>query len=407
MVAETKLYDALSIKPDATQDEIKKAYRKGAMKYHPDKNKDNPKAAEKFKGTLYYSYRLLNIDTNVTKLAEVSQAYEVLSDPEKRKIYDQYGLEYLMRGGPAPSPGGGAGPGGGGMPSGMPGGFSFSNMDGSPGGARSFRFHMGPGSAGTGFSFSSADDIFNNFAKAGGGGMGMDDDLFAQMLGGGMGGRARASGGGGGGAGAFNQRRAPTPEPQVLEKPLPLTLEEIFSGTFKKVVTKSKTFDSSGKRTVNEITLEANIKPGLRAGSKLKYKGVGDQEEGGRQDVHLIVTEVSMPRLKGNKTIKLTMSQKEHPIFKRSGDNLIATVDVSLKEALTGWERIVKTIDGKSIRVAKPGPTQPGHEEHFPGHGMTNSKKPSERGDLVVKVNVKFPTSLTAAEKEKLKTILP
>lgn len=50
MVAETKLYDALSIKPNATQDEIKKAYRKAALKYHPDKNKDDPKSAEKFKG---------------------------------------------------------------------------------------------------------------------------------------------------------------------------------------------------------------------------------------------------------------------------------------------------------------------------------------------------------------------
>lgn len=50
MVAETKLYDALSIKPDATQDEIKKAYRKAALKYHPDKNKDNPQASDKFKG---------------------------------------------------------------------------------------------------------------------------------------------------------------------------------------------------------------------------------------------------------------------------------------------------------------------------------------------------------------------
>lgn len=52
MVAETKLYDALSVKPDATQDEIKKAYRKAALKHHPDKNKDNPKAAERFKGTV-------------------------------------------------------------------------------------------------------------------------------------------------------------------------------------------------------------------------------------------------------------------------------------------------------------------------------------------------------------------
>ncbi|QKX60882.1 uncharacterized protein TRUGW13939_08028 [Talaromyces rugulosus] len=371
MVAETKLYDELSIKPDASQDEIKKAYRKGALKHHPDKNKDNPKAAEKFK--------------------ELSQAYEVLSDPEKRKIYDQYGLEYLMRGGPAPSAGtgAGAGPGGAGFSTGgMPGGFSFSNMDGSPGGTRSFRFQTGPGG---GFKFSNAEETFKNFAKGAGGGMGLDEDeLLANILGGGMGGSPRFRSSGGGGAGGFGQRHAPpAPEPQVLEKPLLLTLEELFKGTYKKVVTKSKTFDPSGRRTVNEITLEANIKPGLRAGSKLKYKGVGDQEEGGRQDVHLIVTE------------------KEHPVFKRSGDNLIASVDVSLKEALTGWDRIVKTIDGKSIRVSKPGPTQPGYEEHFPGQGMPNSKKPTERGELIVKVNVKFPTSLTATQKEKLKEILP
>ncbi|KKK26552.1 DnaJ domain protein, partial [Aspergillus rambellii] len=77
MVAETKLYDALGIKPDASQDDIKKAYRKSALKYHPDKNKNDPNAAEKFK--------------------DVSQAYEVLSDPEKRKVYDQFGLEYLLR----------------------------------------------------------------------------------------------------------------------------------------------------------------------------------------------------------------------------------------------------------------------------------------------------------------------
>jgi DnaJ family protein B protein 4 len=163
------------------------------------------------------------------------------------------------------------------------------------GGTRTYHFTTGPGGAG-GFHFSNPDDIFRNFAKSGGGGgaMGLDEEDIFSMLGGGLGGggaRAfRASTGGGGG---FNQRRAPTPEPTVMEKELPLTLEEIFNGTTKKVVTKSKTFDPSGKRTVQEVTLEANIKPGLRAGSKIKYKGVGDQEEGGRQDVHLIVKEVS------------------------------------------------------------------------------------------------------------------
>ncbi|CAI7599098.1 unnamed protein product [Penicillium discolor] len=370
MVAESKLYDALSVKPDATQDEIKKAYRKAALKHHPDKNKDNPQSADKFK--------------------EVSQAYEVLSDPEKRKIYDQFGLEYLMRGGPAPPPPGAGGAGGGGFDGGMPGGFNFGGMPGGGGGGRKFHFSTGHG--GGGFSFSDANDTFRTFAKDGGGmgGMGgMDEEDIISMLAGGL-------GGGGGGAGFRSSRpgyakpkRAPTPEPTIIEKDLPLTLEEIYNGTTKKIKTKSKAFDNMGKLTTKEVTLEANIKPGLRAGSKIKYRNIGDQEEGGRQDVHLIVKEI------------------DHPTFKRSGDNLITSVDLSLKEALTGWERIVRTIDGKSIRVSKPGPTQPGHEERYPGLGMVSSKNSSNRGDLVIRANVSFPTSLTSSQKDLLRDVLP
>ena len=108
-----------------------------------------------------------------------------------------------------------------------------------------------------------------------------------------------------------------------------------------------------------------------------------------------------------NKLLLTITLQQEHPTFKRVGDNLVTTVELTLKEALTGWERIVRTIDGKSIRVSKPGPTQPGHEERYPGWGMKISKKPGERGDLVVRVNVKFPTSLTAEQKSILKDVLP
>ncbi|KOS44719.1 hypothetical protein ACN38_g4395 [Penicillium nordicum] len=372
MVAESKLYDALSVKPDATQDEIKKAYRKAALKHHPDKNKDNPQAAERFK--------------------DVSQAYEVLSDPEKRKTYDQFGLEYLMRGGPAPPPPGGGGGGAAGFEGGMPGGFNFGGMP-SGGGGRKFHFSTGHGPGG--FRFSDANDTFRTFAKGGGGMGGMggmggrdEDDIFSMF--------AEELGGGGGGAGFRGSRpgyskpkRTPTPEPTIVEKELPLTLEEIYKGTSKKVKTKSKAFDSMGKLTSKEVTLEANIKPGLRAGSKIKYRNIGDQEEGGRQDVHLIVKEI------------------DHPTFKRSGDNLITSVNLSLKEALTGWERIVRTIDGKSIRVCKPGPTQPGHEEHYPGLGMVSSKNPSNRGDLVIRANVSFPTSLTSSQKDLLRDVLP
>jgi DnaJ family protein B protein 4 len=81
-------------------------------------------------------------------------------------------------------------------------------------------------------------------------------------------------------------------------------------------------------------------------------------------------------------------------------------VEIDLKEALTGWRRQVTTIDGRQLPVSGSGPTPPGFEERFPGLGMPNSKNPSQRGDLVVQVNVKFPATLTAVQKAKLKEIL-
>jgi len=364
MVAETKLYDSLSIQPNANQDEIKKAYKKAALKYHPDKNKDNPNAAEKFK--------------------EVSQAYEVLSDPEKRKVYDQYGLDFLLRGGAEQPP-----PGAGGMPfeaGGMPGGFQTFGMPGG-GGTRTFHWSMGGGPGG--FSFSNPDDIFTNFAKSGG--VGQDgDDLLESFLGGGFGGSGSFRGGGPNRFRSSNgSRRAPTPEVTTVERPLPLSLEELFAGVHKKMKIKRKTFDErTGKRTVEDKILEMDIKPGLKAGSKIKFKGVGDQEEGGTQDLHFIVTE------------------KAHPYLKRVGDDLIAPVELDLKEALTGWSRTVTTIDGGRLRVSGAGPTQPGYEDKFPGQGMPKPKNPSERGDFIVQVKVRFPTSLTSHQKAKLKEIL-
>lgn len=82
------------------------------------------------------------------------------------------------------------------------------------------------------------------------------------------------------------------------------------------------------------------------------------------------------------------------------------TVSLELKEALTGWKRTVMTIDGKQINLDKAGPTQPGSEERYPGLGMPISKKEGQRGDLVIKYQVKFPSSLTAAQKQKLREIL-
>lgn len=253
-------------------------YRKAALKWHPDKNKDDPAASEKFK--------------------ECSQAYEILSDPEKRKIYDDYGLEFLLRGGAPPPEGAGAQgnpfAGGGGMPP----GFDFGNMGGG-GGARTFHFQTGGGApGGGGFSFSSADNIFQEFFRNGGmggaggmpGGMpgGMDDfDGFSSF--GSSGGprgrhRARAS------EGAHPRDR--TPEISTVERPLPLTLEELFNGVEKKMKIKRKTYDETGKRVQSDTILKVPIKAGLKKGSKIKFSGVGDQVEGGRQDLHFVIEEV-------------------------------------------------------------------------------------------------------------------
>ncbi|KAK5944781.1 Molecular chaperone (DnaJ superfamily) [Knufia obscura] len=375
MVAETKLYDALSIQPSASQEEIKKAYRKAALKWHPDKNKDKPEAGEKFK--------------------EVSQAYEVLSDPEKRKVYDQYGLDFLLKGGGAPPPGAEEGmPGGFGGAGGFPGGFQSFSSGGPGGGGRSFHFSTNGG--GGGFNFGNPEDIFAQFAKSsggGGGGFGGDDDLF-DLLGGGMGSsRTRRTGGGGFGGAGFGgsprgQPRPQTPEVSIVEKDLPVSLEDLYKGTTKKMKINRKKFDAKGQRTKEEKVLEMDIKPGLKAGSKIKFSGVGDETDGGSQDLHFIVTE------------------KPHPSLKREGDNLKTTIELDLKEALTGWERRVKTIDGKEVPVRGGGPTQPGSVQTFPGQGMPISKKPGQRGDFLVEVKVKFPTSLTPAQKTKIKEAL-
>ena len=89
-------------------------------------------------------------------------------------------------------------------------------------------------------------------------------------------------------------RRAPAPEVTVVEKPLPVSLEELFNGTTKKMKIKRKTYDqATGKQSTQDRILEVPIKRGLKAGSKIKFSDVGDQVEGGTQDLHFIVSEVS------------------------------------------------------------------------------------------------------------------
>ncbi len=203
-------------------------------------------------------------------------------------MYDQYGLEFLLRGG-AEAPPQGAGAGG---PGGMPfEGMNFGGMGGGmPGGSRTFHYSMGGlgGGLGGGDPFK----VFAEFMRGGGAGMGDDDDIFSQFTGGGrssQGSRKDSY------AGNSMRRRDRSPEVTTVERPLPVTLEELYRGTHKKMKIKRKTFDPrTQKRNVEDKILEMEIKPGYKAGTKMKFKGVGDQEEGGTQDLHFIITEVSI-----------------------------------------------------------------------------------------------------------------
>lgn len=327
-------------------------------------------------------------------MAEVSQAYEILSDVDKRKLYDQYGLDFILRGGPAPpQPGEGGMPGGfggfpgGGFPGGMPQGGRM------PGGGQTFSFSTG--GPGGGFSFSNPEDIFASFFSGGAGGMGGmggdDADMFAQM--GGMPGGFPGMGGRGGPRGAQSvprgMGRQRTPEVNIVEKPLPITLEEMFNGAKKRMKIHRKTFDPrTGKQASEEKILEVPIKQGIKAGSKITFKDCGDQIEGGTQDIQFVLQE------------------KEHPLYKRDGDDLRHDVELDLKEALTGWQRTVKTIDGKQVNVSSSGPTPPTYTDRFPNLGMPKSKKPTDRGDFVVGVKIKFPAKLSPEQKLKLKELL-
>ena len=217
--------------------------------------------------------------------------------------------------------------------------------------------------------------------------MGDDDDIFASLGGGGFGGGGRQRGGRSNSS--YMRRREPEVETTVVEKPLPVTLDELFNGTTKKLKVQRKTFDNqTGKQSVEDKILSVPIKKGLKPGSKIKYPDMGDQVEGGVQDLHFVVKE------------------KAHPLFAREGDDIKHVVEISLKEALTGWSRKVQTIDGKQVNVASAGPTQPTFEEKFPNLGMPKSKQPTQRGDFIVGVKIKFPTSLTAEQKKQIGEIL-
>ncbi|KAI6125035.1 hypothetical protein EDD16DRAFT_1691007 [Pisolithus croceorrhizus] len=305
-------YKLLGVPRSASEDDIKKAYKK-------------MEASKKFK--------------------EISEAFEVLSDKNKRAIYDQ--------GGAGPSPGAG-----------------FSGFSGFPGGTFTFT-SSGPGGGQW--------VAWVAWGSMGGGMGGMrpafdeDDDMGASFFSNMPGGIPRSSTGA--------QRASSTPaasqQPSEIVRPLKLTLEELYNGTTKHLKIGRKLQDG----TTEDKVLEIHVVPGWKSGTKVRFPRAGNEQLNGEaQDLVFVVEE------------------KPHPVFTREGDDLICYLKIPLVEALTADQvkRTVEQLDGRKLQVtAPPGILKPGTE--------TRRK---EKGDLIVRWDVTFPSRLTPAQKEGIRKVL-
>lgn len=344
-------YKVLGVDKDASAADIKKAYRKVALKWHPDRYmqrhaKEN--MTEKERESLK--------ETADRRFKECAEAYEVLTDEKKRRIYDVHGEEGLKGGM-------GGGPGGFGQGGGGGGGFSF-NFGGAPGGM-----------AGGGFHPSNANDIFQQFFGGGGGGFGggMDMDDFG---GGGF-------GFGGGGPGCGRRPRQPPPAKRTiapLRHTVKCELEDFFHGTRKTLKITRRRYDAATRSfTPEPHTIHLDIKPGWRSGTKLKYPGAGDQQSDGRGGIVA-------------QDIEFTINAKPHADWTREkapvntgGDTLKRTLIVPMVDALCGgFEVHVPVLRGATMKITQTAPIADGHVITLSGEGMPCQKDPSRRGDAVV-----------------------
>lgn len=374
-MADNKLYEILGVTRNASDTEIKKSYRKLAKELHPDKN---PNAGDKFK--------------------EVSYAYEVLSNPEKRAMYDRVGLQGLREGGQGGDMpdifehifGGGGGMGGMGGFFGMPfGGMGMGGPMGGPmGGGRGGRRRQQKGEDTLHPLKVTLEDLFNGKTSK----LQMRKNVICKKCNG-QGGKTGAvvacktcSGRGVKvsirqlGPGMVQQMQSVCPD---------------CKGEGEMISEKDRCNTCEGKKTVQETKiLEVPIDKGMKDGQRIPFRGEGDQAPGVEPGDVVIV-----------------LQQAEHDVFTRKRDDLIMTHSVGITEALCGFQLVFQHLDGRDIVVTHlPGDViSPGTVKIVQGEGMPMFRNPYERGSLFIKFDVKFPENHFADEEtiKKIEALLP
>lgn len=354
MVKDTKLYDLLGVQPTASESEIKKGYRKAALKYHPDKN-PSEEAHEKFK--------------------EISGAYEVLSDSQKREIYDQYGLEGLQ--------GGAGGPGG--MNADdlfsqfFGGGGMFGGAGGAPRGPQKGADMKHPISA-------TLEQLYKGRTAK----LALNKTVLCKACegrGGKEGAVKKCTGCSGRGFKFITRQMGPMIQRFQAEC-------DQCHGSGDIIDPKDRCTACNGNKTTSERKiLEVHIDPGMKDGQRIVFRGEGDQAPGIQPgDIIFIVDE------------------KPHEHFKRSGDDLVYEAEIDLVTALTGGDFHIKHLSGEYLKVSIiPGEIiSPGELKVIEGKGMPIPKV-GGFGNLFVKFSVKFPENNFTTEEnlKKLQEILP
>lgn len=343
-------YAILDIPRDADENAIKKAYRKKAMKWHPDKNPGNKEEAEK-------------------RFKEVAEAYDVLKDPEKRKIYDQFGEEGLKRGA-----GGGRA-------------YNFNQSD---------MFNQMFGAGGRAMPFGDLESLFGGLFGGGGmpgGGGGMPGGFQSFSFssggpgGGGMPGGFGSAFGGGMPGGAPRSRKRPP-----VNVDLRCTLEELYTGCTKKRKITRKRLNADGGSRDEEKIVTIDVRPGWKSGTKITFAKESDESPGYEAG-----------------DVIFTLQQKPHPDYTREGNDLVKPVTLSLKHALLGVAVPVNTLDGRQLRIQIP-PLREcsprGMEHRVQGEGMPLQKMPARKGDLVLRLRLTFP-HLSDRQREQIAELLP